>query len=200
MKLRYSPTSPFVRKVRVVALETGQEAALELVKTVTGDPASDLGRDNPLNKIPALVLDNGETLYDSPVICEYLDSRHDGARLYPAEGPARWVALRRQALADGMMDAAILRIYERRRPDHMRSAEWDKSQKTRVDQGLDVLEAEAGKFGDKPNIGTIAIAVMLDYLDFRFADENWRGGRPRLAAWHKVFSARPSLASTQPHD
>ncbi|MDY0881367.1 glutathione S-transferase [Dongia soli] len=200
MKLRFSTTSPFARKARVVALETGQEAALELVKTVTTDSASGLAQDNPLSKIPVLILDNGEKLYDSPVICEYLDNCHKGAPLFPMAGPRRWTALRRQALADGMMDAAVLRMYERRRPENLRSSDWDAAQKARVTRGLAAFEAEAGQLGEQPDIGNLTVAILLDYLDFRFSDENWRNGHPHLAAWHKSFSARPSLASTRPHD
>jgi glutathione S-transferase len=200
MKLRFSTTSPFARKARVVALETGQGALLELVKTITTDPASGLSSDNPLNKIPVLILDNGDRLYDSPVICEYLDTCHDGRRLFPTAGPDRWTALRRQALADGMMDAAVLRMYERRRPENLRSRDWDQAQKIRVEQGLAVLEGEADRLGTEPDIGNLSVAVMLDYLDFRFSDEDWRRAHPHLASWHRSFSARPSLATTKPQD
>jgi len=198
MKLRSSPLSPFVRKVRVCALETGQHDQLELVTTVTTDPASDLWRDNPLVKIPALVFDDGESLYDSAVICEYLDSRHQGPKLFPKEGAARWATLRRQALADGMMDAAVLRRYESIRPQNLQSADWDAAQKRRVDHGLAVLEKEAGSFGETIDIGTLTVAVMLDYLNFRFAVDDWAGKCPALALWHQKISTRPSLAATLP--
>ena len=116
MKLRYSPTSPYVRKVTVTAQETGVQPRIERVPTVTTDPASGLAKDNPLGKVPTLILDDGERLYDSPVICEYLDGLHGGAKIVPPAGPERWVALRRQALADGILDAAVLRLMETRRP------------------------------------------------------------------------------------
>ena len=199
MKLRFSPLSPFVRKVRVVALETGQHDQMELVPTVTTDPESDLWRDNPLVKIPALVFDNGDSLYDSAVICEYLDSQHQGPKLFPGQGDARWAVLRRQALADGMMDAAVLRRYESLRPQHLQSADWDAAQKRRVDHGLVVLEKEAPGFGETIDIGTLTVAVMLDYLSFRFAVDDWTGKCPALAAWHRKISTRPSLATTLPH-
>src|SRR5262247_3284886 len=115
MKLRYSTTSPFVRKVHVLAIETGLIDRIELVKTVTTDP--DLARHNPLNKVPAVELDDGSVLYDSRVICEYLDAMA-GGKLFPPAGQARWTALRRQALADGMVDAAILRMIESKRPEN----------------------------------------------------------------------------------
>jgi len=196
MKLRYSTTSPFVRKVHVVAIETGQIGQIELVKTNTADPASGLSNDNPLNKVPALALEDGSTLYDSRVICEYLDAQANGS-FFPV-GRARWTALRRQALADGMMDAAVLRMMETRRPETLRSAEWDARQKLKVTQGLAALEAD--HLGPQLDIGTLAVAIVLDYLDFRFKTEDWRVGHPKLAAWHKPFSSRASLQKTLPHD
>jgi len=195
MKLRYSTTSPFVRKVHVLALETGQIDKIELVKTVTTDP--DLGRNNPLQKVPAMELDDGSSLYDSRVICEYLDSQA-GGKFFPPAGPARWTALRRQALADGMMDAAVLRMMETKKSENLRSADWDKRQKLKVTQGLAVLEGD--HLGPQLDIGTLSVAIVLDYLDFRFKAEDWRPAHPKLAAWHKTFSERASLKKTLPHD
>jgi glutathione S-transferase len=195
MKLRYSTTSPFVRKVHVLAIEAGLIDRIELVKTVTTDP--DLARHNPLNKVPAVELDDGSVLYDSRVICEYLDAMA-GGKFFPPAGQARWTALRRQALADGMVDAAILRMTESRRPENLRSADWDKKQKLKVTQGLDALEAD--HLGPQLDIGTLMVAILLDYLDFRFKAEDWRVGHPKLAAWHKVFAERASLRKTLPHD
>ena len=195
MKLRYSTTSPFVRKVHVLALETGQIDRIELVKTVTTDP--DLGRNNPLQKVPAMELDDGSSLYDSRVICEYLDSQA-GGKFFPAPGLARWTALRRQALADGMMDAAVLRMMESKKPENLRSADWDKRQKLKVTQGVAALEAD--HLGPQLDIGTLSVAIVLDYLDFRFKAEDWRPAHPKLAAWHKNFSERASLKKTLPHD
>lgn len=197
MKLRYSPTSPFVRKVHVVAIETGQIDRIELVKTNPTDPASGIGKDNPLNKVPALTLDDGATLYDSRVICEYLDTSGKGS-FFPPTGAARWTALRRQALADGMMDAAVLRMVESRRPENLRSAEWDARQKLKVAQGLAALEDD--HLGPQLDIGTLTVAIMLDYLDFRFKADDWRAGHPKLAAWHKSFASRASLQKTLPHE
>ena len=195
MKLRYSTTSPFVRKVHVLALETGQIDRIELVKTVTTDP--DLGRNNPLQKVPAMELDDGSSLYDSRVICEYLDSQA-GGKFFPAPGPARWTALRRQALADGMMDAAVLRMMESKKPENLRSADWDQRQKLKVTQGVAALEAD--HLGPQLDIGTLSVVIVLDYLDFRFKAEDWRPAHPKLAAWHKTFSERASLKKTLPHD
>ncbi|HVJ32289.1 MAG TPA: glutathione S-transferase N-terminal domain-containing protein [Terriglobia bacterium] len=200
MKLRYSPLSPFVRKVRVVALETGLHDRLELIPTVTADPAAKLWQHNPLIKIPALVLESGESLYDSIVICEYLDSLHSGQKMFPASGPARWTALRRHALADGIMEAALLRRYESLRPKNLQSADWDATQKSKVDHGLAALEDEVGSFDGLIDISTLSTAVMLDYLNFRFGPEDWASRFPKLATWHKVISARPSLATTLPKE
>jgi glutathione S-transferase len=197
MKLRYSTTSPFVRKVHVFAIETGQIDKIELVKTNTADPNSDHGKDNPLNKVPALVLDDGTKLYDSRVICEYLDAQ-SGGKMFPPAGPARWTALRRQALCDGMADAAVLRMMESRRPENQRSADVDKKQKLKVTQGLAALEAD--HLGPQLDIGTLTVAIVLDYLDFRFKHEDWRKEHPKLAVWHKTFSERASLKKTLPHD
>jgi glutathione S-transferase len=197
MKLRHSNTSPFVRKVAVTAIETGQDSEIERVKTVTTDPA--LGADNPLQKVPALTTDDGIALIDSAVICEYLDHRK-GGKLIPAPGPARWAVLKRQALCDGILDAAILRRYEAQRPEALRSIEWDARQKLKMDQGLAALEREAPGFGGAVDLGTLTCAIMLDYLDFRFADEAWRDRHPNLAQWHKSFVQRASLQSTMPHD
>jgi glutathione S-transferase len=199
-KLRYSSTSPFVRKVRVVAIETGQEKDIELVKTVTADPNTDIGKDNPLNKVPALVLEDGSSLYDSHVICEFLDSRHSGAMLFPPVGPARWTALRQEALANGMADAGVLRMMETRRPANEQSQAWIARQKLKMDQGLDALEREAPAFAGGIDIGLMTIAIVLDYFDFRFKAEDWRKGRPNLTKWHAEISQRPSLKSTLPFE
>jgi glutathione S-transferase len=199
LKLRYSITSPFVRKVVVSAMETGQDGEIERVKTVATDPASGIANDNPLSKVPALILEDGTTLYDSAVICEYLDHRK-GGKLFPPPGPARWTALRRQALADGMLDAAILRRYELQRPENLRSAEWDQRQKAKMDQGLGVLEREAATLGTGFDIGTMSIAILLDYLDFRYGHEGWRERCPQLVKWHQAISARHSLQATLPKE
>lgn len=196
MKLRYATTSPFVRKVTVTAIETGQDAEIERVKTNTADP--ELARHNPLNKVPALILEDGNVLIDSAVICEFLDSRK-GGKLFPKDA-SRWPVLSRMALADGIMDAAVLRRYESLRPETLRSIDWDTKQKSKIWNSLAVLEREAAGFGDRVDIGTLTVAIMLDYLDFRFGAEPWREAHPHLAQWHKAFAVRPSLVSTMPTD
>ncbi len=200
MKLKYFPTSPYVRKVLVTAIETGLYERIELVPTNVWNPDTDIGNHNPLGKIPTLLTPGGEILYDSPVICEYLDSLHDGQKIYPPAGGVRWTALRQQALGDGMLDAAILRRLENARPDGERSDAWIGRQKIVVDRGLDVMEDEADALGETITIGLITFAITLSYLDFRFPDEPWRSTRPALADWYDAFSARPSMEETLPKD
>ena len=173
MKLHSNPASPYGRKVKVVAHETGLFPRLSIHNLQTSAVGPDLAlvADNPLGKIPCLVLDNGGALYDSRVICEYLDTLHQGARLFPAGGAERWEALRLQALADGIMDAALLTRYETfLRPEALRWTAWVDGQLDKVARALDRIEAvEAPGFGARVDIGTITIACALGYLDFRFA-------------------------------
>ena len=200
MKLRYSPTSPYVRKVMVTALETGVEGRIERIPTNVWDPASDIAADNPLGKVPALITDGGEILFDSPVICEFLDSLHDGVKLFPPSGGARWTALRRQALGDGILDAAVGRLLEGKRPDGERSDAWAARLSAAVERSLDFLEDKADALGGAVTIGHITIACALGYLDFRFPDEVWRTDRPALADWFEEFAERRSIVETIPAD
>jgi glutathione S-transferase len=197
MQLLYSPFSPFARKVRIVAFEAGLQDRIEVVTTSTEDPASGLSAHNPLNKLPVLETEFGP-IYDSPVICEYLDSLHDGPKLFPAAGPARWRALRWQALADGLKDAALLIRYEASlRPAERQHEPYVERQKAKIRRALDRMEADAAELDGAPTIGSIAAAAALGYLDLRFADWGWREGHPRLAAWHATFAQRPSYATTE---
>lgn len=194
MKLRYSPTSPYVRKVLATAIELGLEARIERTST-------NLDTDNPLAKVPALTMDDGEVLYDSPVICEYLDSLSQDAALFPPAGLARWRALRQQALCDGVLDAAILRMLEsKRRPEPLRWPDEIAKQAGKVGRALDRLEAEAAHLEGPLTIGQIAAGCTLGYLDFRFGDEDWRPAHPKLADWHAAFAKRPSMLETVPKD
>jgi glutathione S-transferase len=202
MQLHHNAASPFVRKVMAVAIETGLADRIEPVKRLPSPvaPVAELNADNPLGKIPCLVTDDGIALYDSRVICEYLDSLHDGQKMFPGAGAARWTALRRQALADGVMEAGVLTRYETfLRPQAARWDDWIENQKQKFRRGLDALEREAARL-DVVDIGTLAIACALGYLDFRFADEGWRAGRPQLAAWLEQFAKRPSIATTGPQE
>jgi glutathione S-transferase len=199
MQLFTNPNSPFARKVRVSALELGLADRLENLEVTSSpvDPHSGLRERNPLGKIPALVTDAGETLYDSPVICEYLDVLAGGGRLFPPHGPARWRALRRQALADGIADAAVLVRYETAaRPVPLQWREWLDGQWLKIHTALDALERDTldGPF----DIGAISIACAIGYLDLRFPQEPWRQSRPRLARWLDALAERASLAATRP--
>jgi glutathione S-transferase len=198
MKLRYSPTSPFVRKVTVTLHEIGLIDSTELIATNVWDPATDIGKDNPVGKVPALVADDGTVFVESDVICAYLDSLHDGPKLIPDEAPARWRVLRQQALADGILDSAVDRVKETRRPAEK---QWDGLHERRrggIQRTLDLLEGEAGDLGGEANAGTIALGCALGYLDLRFPDEDWRDGHPKLAGWYETFSQRPSMKATAP--
>ena len=198
MKLRYSAASPYVRKVMVVAIETGQDGKIDRIPTVAVDKASGLDKDNPLVKVPSLTTDDGEALYDSAVICEYLDSLHGGRKLFPASGKARWTAIRRQALADGMLDAGVLIRLEGLRKPGEQSADFVARQTEKVKNGLDALEKEAGSFAAEPTIGEITVACCLGWLEFRKPTGDWRPGHPKLAAWLDAFSKRPSMSATVP--
>ncbi len=200
MKLRYSPTSPYVRKVSVVALETGLDERIERIPTNVFDPSTDIAEHNPLGKVPTLITGGGETLYNSPVICEYLDSLHDGLKLFPPPGGARWTALRRQALGDGILDAGVLRLLEGRRPETERSPAWIARQTAALTRGLDALEDEAEALDGTITIGHIAIGCALGWIDFRMPDDDWRSSRAALARWYESFARRPSIAESVPRE
>ncbi len=193
MKLYHSPTSPFVRKVMACAIARGIEAQITLIPSTTNTP--EVEAVNPLGKLPCLVTDDGLTLYDSRVICEFLDSVGDVYPLFPEHGP-RIRALRFQALGDGMMDAAVLRRGEMgKTQETARDAEMTR-QARKVTLSLDVLEHDVP--ANHLDIGTIAIACALGYLDLRFAADAWREGRPKLAAWFEGMMQRPCMIRTIP--
>jgi glutathione S-transferase len=205
MRLRYSPTSPFVRKVMVVALETGLSERIERIPTTVAPtkPNEEVARENPLIKVPALTTDDGLVLYDSPVICEYLDTLHSGPKLFPPAGTARWVALRQQALGDGMLEAAILGRYESLRPKEFLWQEWIDAQLRKVRGAIAALEieTEAGGLGSGDGtitIGQVTIGCALGYLDFRYQSESWRGRARHLAQWYARFAERKSMHLTEP--
>ena len=199
MKLHWSSASPFVRKVNVCAEELGLASRIENVptKVLPSEPNRDYGKVAPLMKVPSLELDDGTVLYDSIVICEYLDSIA-GNKLFPAAGAARWKALRLHALANGILDAAVLARYEGfLRPEPLRWDAWLQGQLAKVDQGLEFLERNVADLKGI-DIGTIAVGCALGYIDFRFADRGWRGKCPRLAAWFDEVSKRDSFRKTVP--
>ncbi|HLH87950.1 MAG TPA: glutathione S-transferase family protein [Xanthobacteraceae bacterium] len=197
MKLHWSPRSPYVRKVMVAAHETGVVERLDCVRTVAAmaTPHKELMLDNPLSKIPTLVLDDGSRLYDSVVICEYFDALHDGPKLFPSEPRARWTALRRHALGNGLLDVLIYWRSERLREQPAQAYLDAYAVKQRAT--ADALEKEAAALAATPfGIGHIAIGCALSYSDFRFPDIDWRRDHPALAEWHAAFSQRPSVRAT----
>jgi glutathione S-transferase len=200
MKLYYSPASPFARKVRVVAMETKLDRKIDMVNVALTPvaPNADVDKHNPIGKIPALSI-KGMDLFDSPVICEYLDNQHKGRKLFPRKGRDRWVALRLQAMADGLLDAAILARYEGAlRPEDKRWPDWSQGQVKKVNGVLAQLEAESKSLKGKLTIGTVAVACALGYLDLRFADLGWRQKCPKLAKWFAATSKLPSIKATAP--
>ncbi|MFL1461723.1 glutathione S-transferase N-terminal domain-containing protein [Roseococcus sp. DSY-14] len=194
MKLYHSAASPFVRKVRAVAIHHGLE--LDLVPVNPHESPEALVQDNPLSKVPALVTDDGLALCDSKLICEYLDSIGHGEKLYPDHGLPRWNALRVAALAEGVMEAAVFRRMHGGLPQDEGRQRFDARAKAAIGRALDALEREDP---DAPlTIGAVAAACALGYLDFRFASEDWRAGRPKLAGWYeKTVQLRP-FAETMP--
>ncbi len=196
MKLFYSATSPYVRKVMACAMARGIEAQLEKIPTNPHESPAALVAANPLSKVPCLVTPDGFALFDSPVICEYLDTIGEALPLFPASGAARWVALQHQAIGDGILDAAVSRRMESVKPQEAARDAYMLRQKQIVERSLATLDRDLpGKLLD---IGTIALGCALGYLDFRFADEAWRNNAPRLAAWFDGVATDRVFAETAP--
>jgi glutathione S-transferase len=198
VKLHWSPRSPFVRKVMIVVHELGLYEQLEYVRSVAAItmPNPQIMADNPLNKIPTLVLDDGAVLYDSRVICEYLAHSVGNTTLFPRDG-GYFTALRRQALGDGLLDLMIWWRNEQLRPREQQSAPHFAAFVVKLDAVLSVLESEADELAATPfNIGHVAIGCALSYVDFRFAEVEWRKSRDRLSRWYAEFAARPSVVAT----
>ncbi|WP_454620338.1 glutathione S-transferase [Bradyrhizobium cenepequi] len=196
MKMHWSPRSPFVRKAMIAIHEIGLQDQVECVRTVVAPTRvhEELMDDNPLSKLPTLVLDDGTPVYDSHLICEYLDAHHGRARLFPAEWPERLIALRHEALGDGLMDLALLWLIERQRGEGMQSEALVAACARKVERVLERLERDISAFTDRPfDIGHLTIGTALGYLDFRFGFLNWREGHPALTAWHADFLERPSV-------
>ena len=201
LTLFYAPTSPYVRKVLILAHEGGFADRIETVAAAGTpiEPNTQTAAANPLGKIPCLKRDDGPALFDSRVICQYLDATHGGGQFYPA-GAARWSALTLEALADGIVDAAILVVYESRlRPEERRFTPWTDGQLGKIHRAIDALEAEWLPHLKGPlDIGSIAVACALGYLDLRFPDLGWRDSHPGLAAWLSDFAGRESYKATVP--
>lgn len=199
LTLRSSPTSPFGRKIKVAALVTGHADKITVVNSDTMNPDDPLRRDNPLGKIPCLILADGQAVYDSRVIAEYLDHDAGGGKIIPKEWPARLATLKLQALGDGIIDAAILNLYEGRfrKPERHEPA-WIAHQTGKVERGLASLEANPPKASATPDIGVITIACMLEWFEFRFQGLS-SGAYPKLAAFVAEFNAAlPDFKKSKP--
>jgi glutathione S-transferase len=195
LKLFHSPTSPYVRKVMACAIARGIDGQIELIPTNPHESPPELLAQNPLSKVPCLITDDGMALFDSRVICAFLDTVEHVTPLFP-QGGAGVQAVLQQAIGDGICDAAVLRRMEQGRPrEDARDAQMARH-RAAVERALDVLEADPP--AQHLAIGTIAIGCALGYLDLRFASENWREGRPALAAWAETFMAQPCMAQTEP--
>lgn len=196
MKLFFSPTSPYVRKCLAVAVETGLLERIEFLPAAAHPIQRDQSiiKSNPLGKVPTLLTDAGDALYDSRVICEYLDDLA-GGKLCPRSGDARWRTLTLQALGDGILDAALLARYEVAiRPEAQRSKEWVAGQLDKIATSLAALELKAASFGDRVDLGTLTIGCALWYLDLRYGDLGWRKDQPALAAWWARFGQRDAMS------
>jgi glutathione S-transferase len=201
MRLFYSATSPYARKIRIVIAQKDLEDAVELLTcNAFADPVS-LREANPLGKVPALVLDDGRTLYDSPLIGEYLDAQpSDRPALIPPVGAARWEILRQQALGDGILDAAFSLVVEMRRPEDQQSPYWKARWQSAIERALLVMECDSSGFNDTVTLGQISFACALGYLDFRLPAIDWRAIAPDTAHWDAGFSKRPSMLQTAPRE
>ncbi len=201
MQLLSSPTSPYARKVRITILEKGLGAAVSILPGMplgSDDEAAPVRAANPLGKIPALILADGSALYDSPVICEYLDALGAGAPLLAGDGQARWTALRRQALGDGVADAAFSIVMELRRPESERSTEWRDRWQGGILRAADAVEAELAEGDIAFDLGAIGLIAAFSYVSFRLPQIAWKAGHPRLTAWMAAMDARPSVTATAP--
>jgi len=198
MKLYHSPTSPYVRKVRIVAIEKGIADRIELLTAIPWPDPAQVAAVNPLGKVPALVADDGLVLYDSPVICEYLDTLVPAAPLIPRSGNARWQVLRCQALCDGILDAAVGIVLERRRPDGERSPDAMQRATDAIRRSLAALEPEIRAGAAPFDLGQISIAVALGYLEFRLPELAGAARAGALGAWWGAVRERPSVAATRP--
>jgi glutathione S-transferase len=201
MQLYYSPNSPYARKARIIIRELGLEKRVE-EKAVTLPADAKFRAINPLGKIPALVLDDGSVIYDSPVICEYLDELGQG-KFFPRasflrEAEGRWRALTLQALGDGLADAVVRRTQELRLPEDKRSTGVIEHQTAAIEGALTVANRAAAKFPEFPTIGEIAIACAIGYLDLRAPNDGWRSRHPQLAAWLETFDRFGSVQATKP--
>ena len=197
MKLFWSATSPFARKVTVTARELGVEGRIEIIPTVTANEPEKLLTANPCGKLPVLLAD-GMVIPESSLICEYIDVVHGGGQLLPSGGSDRWRELALAAQADSAIDAALLIRFERMRPKAQRSSAWEAKQMRKLTRSLDRFEEVVPGFGSAFSFGQIALACGLGYLELRFADDALLADRPALARWLSTVSQRPSMLATRP--
>lgn len=199
MQLLVSPTSPYARKVRVCVREKGLSGRIEEVFVNPHKDPAELLQQNRLGKIPVLVRDDGEALYDSPVICEYVDSLSAAPRLIPDPGEGRWAVLRAQALADGILDLAVATVMERARPASEQSAPSMARWREKIERAVEGMGATLAALPATGfDLGRVACAVALGYLDLRLPEYDWRGAQPELIDWHANVAARPSMEQTAP--
>lgn len=199
MKLFVAPTSPYVRKVRLAILEKGLADRFEFITANPYETVPALVGANPLGKVPALVLDDGRTLFDSPVLCAYVDSLTVAPILIP-EGPARWPVLAHHALTSGITDAAYATVMEGRRPESERSANWLGRWEAAINRSLDAVEADMAPVEGDLTLAHLGLGAALGYLDFRLPDMSWRTGRSKAAAWYDAFADRPAMRATAPEN
>jgi glutathione S-transferase len=196
VKLYYSPTSPYVRKVMACAIIRGLDGRIEKHTSNPHASPADLVADNPLSKVPCLITDDGLSLFGSQLICEYLDSLGEELPLFPDHGAPRWRALKFQSLGDGILDAAVpCRGEQGKPPEAARDAQIDRY-KAAIRRAVDTLEADPPH--KHVDIGSVTVTCALGYLDFRFASDPWRDGHPKLAAWYEAFAQNKGLAETAP--
>lgn len=201
MQLRFSPTSPFVRKVRITAIEAGLDDQIEHITTDPWSAETDLRQTNPLSKVPCLITDDGDPIYDSPVICEYLDSLNTGPKLFPEDPATRFKILTLAAAADGMTDAGVLHLVESvRRPKEFVWDWWNARQQTTMKSAMATLNAAAPSMAtDGPiTIAEVTAGSGLGWVDLRFPDFGWRNDNPALGDWFAKISERPSFKATEP--
>lgn len=201
MKLFHSPTSPYVRKIMIALIETGQREKVELVPVTVSpiNPGDQVPDNNPLGKIPCLIRNNGKPIFDSRVICRYLDTMHNSAKLYPNDSTL-WDTLTLEALGEGINEAAILIAYERMlRPEPQQSTDWIEAQWLKISRALDSIESDwMEHLNGAPDMACYGVGAALGYLDLRHSDRGWRDNHPNLAMWEAEFSKRPAMAETIP--
>ena len=192
MKLYQIPGSPYVRLTKATAYLKGLTGRLELINRTDAG----IQTHNPLNKVPTLITDDGETLIESRLIAQYLDEIGEGVHLYPLDSKARRAVLQREAVVLGVLDAAVLRKMETRRPEGQRSEQWDNRQKLKVEHGLDLIEASIEDFTDAGTIVPVELGCLLGYLDRDFPDYDWRTGRAGLSQWWENYQTSPAMVTT----